>query len=342
MELVTRRVVILAAVFAAVVGCSPFPEYLYYAGGHIDLSDKLLSNSIERNVFVVQDPSGSSFIVLGDVAEESARALIFDSSFNLLATKDGNADLINAVRDRPLPRPLGGLRTEEFVFDSSNNTVTDDSVNTQDTRRWSTAYDDPGVGADTLQGYYFFSTITGTTPGAQNNDTIQAQGYNDILDSPAASFSVTAFSDGSSVSDLSVNDVVIGNVLYVALHMLRQSGDTERVYSVLIRAADIANPGAPILPASLVDVNDPSAGSLPVVVTDAEFANRHIWTADGLIYPTYDDELIRVDTTTGAIATLRAGENADNDVAVAADPSGRYVAAFDPTSQALFRLDPWW
>lgn len=342
MELVTRRAVILATVFAAVVGCSPFPEYLYYAGGHIDLSDKLLSNSLERTVFVVQDPSGSSFIVLGDVAEESARALIFDSSFNLLATKDGNANLINAVRDRPLPRPLGGLRTEEFVFDSSNNTVTDESEDTQDTRRWSTAYDDLAV-ADTLQGYYFFSTTTSTTPGAQNNDTIQAQAYSDALAiDTGLAFNVTAFSDGSSVSDLSVNDVVIGNVLYVALHMLRRSGDDSQVYSVLIRAADIAAPTAPILPASLVDVNNPSAGSLPVVVTDAEFANRHTWTADGLIYPTYDDELIRVDTTTGAIATLQAGENADNDVAVAADPSGRYVAAFDPTSQALFRLDPWW
>lgn len=339
MELVIRRVWILVAVLTVIVGCSPFPEYLYYAGGHIDLSGKLLSNSVERNVFVVQDPSGSSYIVLGDVAEESARALIFDSSFNLLATKDGDANLINAMRNRPLPRPLGGLRTEGFFFNSGNNTVTDQSVNTQDTRRWSTAYDDPGA-ADALQGYYFFSTVFGTI----DNDTIQAQGYSDTLGNTLTGFTVQAFSDGSSVSDLSVNDVVIGNVLYVALHMLRQSGDDEQVYSVLIRASDISDPAAVTAapPAFLANVNDPSAGVFQVVVTDAEFANRHIWTADGVIYPTYDDELIRVDTTTGAASTLNAGENADNDVTVAADPSGAYVVAFDPTSQALFRLDPWW
>ena len=327
-----RRVGLALATVVTIAACNPFPDYLYHSGGHIDLGGRLLDGGGKRHVFVVQDPSGERFVAFGDVGSGAARVLIFDHALNPITTKDVADDLINTVAAQPLPRSSGGFRTAGFFYDAGTKSVTDERVNLRSNSRWWTgAY---------VRGYYFVETKRASA----NNDTIVFRGYSDRLvePTPAQTLDVTAFSDNATVVERSANDLVIGKVAYVALHMRRRFGTEDRVYSVLIPASEIADPGAATPPTSLVDIDDVTAGPYPVAVTAIDATDSHVWTADGLIYLDRDRRMVRVDVATGARSTIAPGNNADAGLSFGVDPAGAFALLFDPRSGTLFRIDPWW
>ena len=317
--------------FAAVVsiaGCSPFPDYVYYSGGRVDLDGRLPDGGGKRYVFVVQDPNGERFVTLGDAG--AAQVLIFDQALSLIAAQAVPDDLINTVRAQPLPRSTGGFRTAGFFYDSRTKTVTDERVNLRSNSRWWTgAYG---------RGYYFIE-IKRTTA---HNDTIAFRGYNDLLVKTNETLEVVAFSDNAAVVEHSVNDLVIGQVPYVALHMRRRLDAEDRVYSVLISSSRLADPSGTTPPAFLVDMNNVTAGPHPVVVTTTDATDSHVWTADGLIYLDRDRRIFRVDEATGASLAIAPGNNAHADLSFGIDPAGAFVLLFDPRTKTLFRIDPWW
>ena len=325
-----RRVGLALATAVAIAACTPFPDYLYHSGGHIDLGGRLLDGGGQRYVFVVQDPNGERFVAFGDAGAGAARVLIFDQALNLITTKDVADDLINTVAAQPLPRSTGGFRTAGFFYDANTKSVTDERVNLRSNSRWWTgAYG---------RGYYFIETKRTTA----HNDTLVFRGYSDRLVKTGETLEVVAFSDNATVVEYSVNDLVVEKVPHVALHMRRRLDAEDRVYSILIRASRIADPSVTTPPPFLVNMNDVTAGSQPIVVTTTDATDSHVWTADGLIYLDRDRRMVRVDVATGARSTIAPGNNADAGRSFGVDPAGAFALLFDPRSKMLFRIDPWW